>query len=130
MSEQAEGSPDVAALREAFLAQAGAAFDLMFHPEQQASLDTFDQREGQVVDLMRGLGAWLLAKQANADPSAQPPKDHPVPCPKCGRPARRVFAPDDPLPARPLTTLTGFVTLQRAKFQCATCRVAFFPSRP
>ena len=112
------------------MAQAGAAFDLMFHPEHQHGLVTFHQREGQVVDLLRQLGAWMLQNQVNADPAAQPAPGQVVPCPRCGRPAGQATDPDDPLPRRPLTTLTGLVELRRQRFSCATCRVVFFPPRP
>ncbi len=129
MSEQPNRPPDREALREQFLRHAGAAFDLMFHPEHQADLVSFDQRESRVVELMRDLGSWLLQRQCNADPAARPPEDQPAACPKCGRVGQRRSEPDAPLPSRPLTTLTGQVTLQREPFTCTTCRVVFFPPR-
>jgi hypothetical protein len=78
---------------------------------------------------MRDLGSWLLQQQTNADLAAHPPEGHPVLCPKCGRSSKRLTQPDDPLPSRPLTTLTGEVHLQRQQFTCTTCRVVFFPPR-
>jgi len=130
MSEPHPVAGEWAALREQFMAQAGAAFDLMFHPEHQHALVAFHQREAQVVDLIRHLGAWLLQNQANADPAAQPDPARVVLCPRCGRPAGPADDPDDPLPRRPLTTLTGQVELRRQRFSCTTCRVVFFPPRP
>ena len=130
MSEPHQIAGERAALREQFLAQAGAAFDLMFHPEHQHSMVTFHQREGQVVELIRQLGSWLLQHQANADPAAQPAPGQAVLCPKCGRLAGRANDPGQPLSRRPLTTLTGDVELQRQQFSCTTCRVVFFPPRP
>jgi hypothetical protein len=121
--------PDREALRTQWLRHAAAAFDLMFHPEHQPDLVTFDQRETRVVELMRDLGAWLLARQANADAAARPAADGAASCPKCGQAAKRVTGPDDPLPARQLTTLTGEVELLRERWTCTACRVVFFPPR-
>jgi hypothetical protein len=129
MSEQPSSPTDQEALRQQFLRHAGAAFDLMFHPEHQADLVSFDQRESRAVELMRDLGSWLLQRQANADPAARPAEGQAVACPKCGRTAKRLTEPDAPLPSRPLTTLTGQVHLQREQFTCTTCRVVFFPPR-
>jgi hypothetical protein len=129
VSEQPSSPPDPDALRAQWLRHAGAAFDLMFHPEHQSDLVTFDQRETRVVELMRDLGAWLLARQANADAAARPAADGAVACPKCGRAAQRVTGPDDPLLSRRLTTLTGEVELQRQQWTGTACRVVFFPPR-
>ena len=129
MSEQPNRPPEHEALRNQWLRHAAAAFDLMFHPEHQSDLVTFDQRETRVTELMRDLGSWLLARQANADAAARPADTATVVCPKCGRAAKRVTGPDDPLPTRPLTTLTGEVELKREQFTCAACRVVFFPPR-
>src|SRR3954452_13262699 len=88
-------------LRRRWMAHAGAAFDLLFHPDHQADLVTFEQSERRVVELMRDLGAWALQQQANADPDAAPHPDSPVACPRCARPAQRVEQPDaGPLPTR------------------------------
>jgi hypothetical protein len=129
MSEQPSRPADPAALREQFLRHAGAAFDLMFHPEHQADLVSLDQRESRVVELMQDLGTWLLQRQCNADPAARPAEGQPVACPKCGREAKRLSEADAALPCRPLTTLTGEVHLERERFTCTTCRVVFFPPR-
>jgi len=129
VSEQPSSPPDREALRTQWLRHAGAAFDLMFHPEHQSDLITFDQRETRVVELMRDLGAWLLTRQANADTAARPVDDGAVACPKCGQTAQRVTDPEDPLPSRRLTTLTGEVELNRQQWTCTACRVVFFPPR-
>jgi hypothetical protein len=47
-------------LRRRWLAHAPAAFDLMFHPEHQADLVTFDQREARACELGRDLSTWLI----------------------------------------------------------------------
>lgn len=120
---------DPAALRQQFLAHAGAAFDLMFHPEHQADLVSFDQREQRVHELMRDLGAWMLQRQCNADPLAVPPASQTVVCPRCHRPAAPLTTADDPLPARKLTTLTGEVELRRRQWRCKPCRLLFSPPR-
>lgn len=129
MSERPTSPPDHEALRTQWLRHAGAAFDLMSHAEHQGDLVTFDQRETRVVELLRDLGAWLLARQANADAAARPAADAAVACPKCGQAATRVTGPDEPLPPRRLTTLTGEVELRRQRWTCTTCRVVFFPPR-
>src|SRR4051794_12640428 len=123
----------IAELRRQWLSYAGAAFDLMFHPEHQADLTSFDQRETRACESVDDLKAWLLQQHLNADPDAEPPPDLPPPavnCPHCGKPATRAERPDKPLFRRDLTSLAGEVTLKRAKWRCATCRVAFFPSGP
>ena len=116
-------------LRRRWLAHAAAAFDLMFHPDHQADLVTFDQRETRACELGRDLTAWLIPQHANADEQARPAEHQPLPCPKCGRPARRKTAPNARPPSRRLTTLTGGVELQRDPWMCTTCRVVFFPPR-
>jgi hypothetical protein len=120
----------VAELRRQWLCYAAAAFDLMFHPEHQADLTSFDQREARACEATDDLKAWLLQQHLNADPDACVPPERAVNCPRCGKPARRIERPDNPLFQRTLTTLGGEVTLKRAKWRCATCRVAFFPSGP
>jgi hypothetical protein len=117
-------------LRQRFLAHAAAAFDLMFEPHYQDQLVTFDQREERACELGRDLTAWLLQRHTNADPLARSEEQQPPACPKCGRPGRRVTAPEDPLPQRRVTSLAGEVTFQREQWRCTTCRVVFFPLRP
>ena len=118
----------VAELRRQWLAYAGAAFDLMFHPEHQPDLASFDQRETRACESVDDLKAWLLQQHLDADPDAFPPPDCSANCPHCGGAAKRVQCPDKPLFRRDVTSLAGDVILKRAKWRCATCRVAFFPS--
>jgi hypothetical protein len=120
----------VADLRRQWLAHAAAAFDLMFHPDHQADLVTFDQREGRAAESVDDLKSWLVQQHVAIDPAAAANQDQPVCCPHCGKPARRVERPERPLFERRLRGLAGEVTLKRAKWRCATCRVAFFPSGP
>jgi hypothetical protein len=117
-------------LRRRWLAHAAAAFDLMFHPDHQPDLITFDQRESRACELGRDLSAWLIQQHANADELARPAADREVVCPRCGRPARRKAEPGASPPARRLTGLSGEVELQRDRFTCTACRVVFFPPRP
>jgi hypothetical protein len=116
-------------LRRRWLSHAAAAFDLMFDPQYQDELGTFDQRELRALDLGRDLTAWLIQQHANADGQARPDDSSPPACPKCGQAGRRVTPPDEPLPSRPVTTLSGEVTLRREKWRCTACRVVFFPPR-
>jgi len=118
----------VAELRRQWLSHAAAAFDLMFHPDHQADLVTFDQREGRAAEAVGDLTTWLLQQHVAIDPAAAPDQDQPVCCPRCGKPAKRIDRPDRPRFERRLRGLCGEVTLKRAKWRCATCRVAFFPS--
>jgi hypothetical protein len=120
----------IAELRRQWLSHAAAAFDLMFHPDHQGDLVTFDQRECRAGEAVDDLKTWLLQQHVAADPSAAADQAQPVRCPRCGQPAKRVERPDRPLFERRLRGLGGEVTLKRAKWRCATCRVAFFPSGP
>src|SRR5882724_12534594 len=116
----------IAELRQQWLSYAGAAFDLMFHPEHQPDLTSFDQRETRACESVDDLKAWLLQQHLNADTAAAacpPPEQPPVNCPHCGKPAKRIELPDKPLFQRSLISLAGEVTLKRAKWRCATCRV-------
>ena len=81
------------AVRRQWLAHANAAFDLMFHPDHQADLVTFDQREARACELGRDLSTWLIQRHANAADLARPAADRQVVCPKCGRAARRKTDP-------------------------------------
>jgi len=127
---QADAAAHREELRQRFLSHCGAAFDLMFHPEYQDQLVTFDQREERAVELGRDLIAWLLQQHANADAQARPDGQPPPACPKCGRPGCRLSEPDQPLPQRQVTTQAGQVTLNRERWRCTTCRVVFFPLGP
>lgn len=117
-------------LRRRWLAHAAAAFDLMFHPDHQVDLVTFDQREARACELGRDLSTWLIQQHANADELARPAPDQEVVCPKCGQPARRRTDPGEPPPGRRLTGLSGEVELRRDQFTCTACRVVFFPPGP
>jgi hypothetical protein len=119
-----------AELRQRFLGHCAAAFDLMFRPEYQDQLATFDQREERAVELGRDLTAWLLQQHANADPLARPDGQPPPTCPKCGRAGQRLGEPGQPLPQRQVTTQAGEVTLSRERWRCTACRVVFFPPGP
>jgi hypothetical protein len=127
---EAQGSRQqrVAELRQQWLSHAAAAFDLMFHDDHQPDLTTLDQRERRVGESVDDLKAWLLQRHLASDPDACPAPDQPVPCPHCGKPAKRGRPRDEPLEQRTLATLCGEVSFKRAKWRCATCRVAFFPS--
>jgi hypothetical protein len=117
-------------LRRRWLAHAAAAFDLMFYPDHQADLVTFDQREARACELGRDLSTWLIQQHANADELAQPTAAQQVLCPKCCRPARKKTEPGTPPPGRRLTGLSGEVELRRDQFTCTACRVVFFPPGP
>jgi hypothetical protein len=117
------------ALRQQFLAQAGAAFDLMFDEQLAEGLVTFDQREQRALELGQQLITALLQQHLHYDPAADPDPQQPPPCPRCQRPGRRGTPPGRPLPERALTTCSGDVSFGRARYRCTTCRVVFFPPR-
>jgi hypothetical protein len=117
-------------LREQWLQQAAAAFDLYFDPEQPEPPVTFTQREQRACSLARELAAFLLEEDLGRDPAARPADEQPPACPKCGRPARRLTPPGGPLPRRPLTSAAGEVALRREQWRCKACRVSFFPAGP
>jgi hypothetical protein len=117
-------------LRRRWMAHAAAAFDLMSHPEHQADLITFDQREIRAGELGRDLTTWLIQQHVDADELARPPADQSIACPKCGRPARSPTEPDAPAPGRRLTGLSGAVEIKRDPWRCTTCRIVFFPPGP
>jgi hypothetical protein len=116
-------------LRQQFLDQAGAAFDLLFDPQIANDLVTFDQREQRARDLGQKLIVALLQQHLQHDPASNPdPQQTPL-CPRCQRPAQRRTPADQPLPQRLLTTGLGEVAFARAAYRCTTCRVVFFPPR-
>lgn len=117
-------------LKRLWLQQAEAAFELMFDADQQDRLVTFDQRERRACSLTGELAAWLLEQHLAEDPAVRHTGTDAPAGPRCARPARRETPPEDPLPARALTSAAGEVTLRRERWYCPTCRAAFFPSGP
>lgn len=117
-------------LREHWLQQATAVFDLYFDPEPAEPPVTFTQREQRACLLTRELAAFLLEEDLGQDPAARPSDEQPAACPRCGQPAQRRTPPGEPLPRRPLTSAAGEITLRREQWHCKTCRVSFFPSGP
>src|SRR5262245_61726953 len=85
-------------LRQRWLAQAAAVFDLYFDPDQAEPPLTFTQREQRACTLTGELAAFLLEEDLAHDPAARPTDAQPAACPKCGQPARRRTAPGEPLP--------------------------------
>jgi hypothetical protein len=115
-------------LREQWLQQAAAVFDLYYDPEQAASRITFTQREERACRLTQELAAFLLEQDLDQDPAARPGDEQPPACPKCGRPARRRTPADQAPPRRALTSTAGEIAFRREQWHCKTCRVSFFPS--
>src|SRR4051794_36302244 len=97
MSDTPNGREErVAELRRQWLAYAGAAFGLMFHPEHQADLASFDQRETRACESVDDLKAWLLQQHLASDPDACPPPDRVVNCPAAASPPGASSAPTSP----------------------------------
>src|SRR5829696_7843548 len=117
-------------LRQQWLQQAEAAFDILFDAQRQDQLVTFDQRETLSVSLGRELANWLLEQHLADDPAARPTGDSPVPCPKCQRAAVRRSPCEAAPPPRSVTCRSGEVTFRREPWHCPSCRVVFFPAGP
>src|SRR5262245_14072262 len=117
-------------LRQQGRAAANDALERMFAAPEQDQLVTFSQRETRACLLGNELAAWLLERHVTSDARVRPADEHAPCCPTCGRPAQRVKPPNGRLPRRQLTTQAGTVEWPREQWRCATCRVAFFPSRP
>jgi hypothetical protein len=117
-------------LRQQWLQQADAAFDLYFDGQPGPRPVPFAQREDRVCSLSRELAAWLLEQDLAADPAVRPDDARPACRPRCGRPAQRRTPPVGPPPRRHVTSAAGEVTLCREQWYCKTCRVSFFPSGP
>lgn len=120
------GIPIHERLRQQWLQQAEAAFELLLAPDQQDKLVTFDQREDRVIHLTRDLSGWQLEQHTAGDPAVRLPQDQAAACPRCGQQAQRHTPPGAALLARGLTCEDGEVTLGRERWYCTTCRVAFF----
>src|SRR5436190_24218493 len=105
-------------LRQQWLQQAEAAFDILFDAERQDQLVTFDQRETLSVSLGRELANWLLEQHLADDPAARPGDDAPVACPKCQRAAVRHTPVKDAPPPRSVTCRSGEVTYRREQWRC------------
>jgi hypothetical protein len=73
-------------LRRRWLAHAAAAFDLMSHPDHQADLTTFDQREHRAAEAVDDLKAWLLQQHVAADPRPLRPGNSPPTAPIAASP--------------------------------------------
>lgn len=114
-------------LRQQWLQQAEAVFELLFDADQQELLITFDQREERACSLTKELTSWLLEQHVAQDGAVRPAAA--PPCPRCQRTAQRRSLSDQTLPARQLTTTAGEVILKREQWYCPKCRAAF-PSGP
>lgn len=114
-------------LRQQWLQQAEAAFDVLFDAERQDQLVTFDQHETLAVARGCELATWLLEQHLADDPAARPAADPPVACPKCRQAAVRHTPAEATPPPRSLTCRSGEVTFRREQWRCPSCRVVFFP---
>ena len=120
--------PEREQLRQRWMENAAATFELMFGDTQQDQLVTLTQREQRACQLGQDLAVWLLEQHVTADSAAQPEPNQ-VCCPKCQRPARRVMQPDAPPLERPVTTLAGEIEFAREQWRCPRCRIVFFSAR-
>lgn len=112
--------------RERWRKRSEAAFERLAGKE----LTTFTEREDEAMLIARELAAFMLEEHLADDPQVRPVDEQSACCPKCQKPGQRVTKRSEKLPARPLTTRAGEVTLRREKWRCPACRVVFFSVRP
>lgn len=105
--------------REAFLREAGRAYDKLAAPPPRGSAERFDDIEERAEGAGRGLGRELMAARLAAEECATP---HHVACPRCGRPMRRPEAAE-----RNLDTFSGTVHYKRSHAICDRCGFSFSP---
>jgi hypothetical protein len=121
-----EARRKLAERRERWRKRSEDAFERMF---ASGELTTFSEREDMACLIAKELSAFLLEEHLADDPQVRPADEQPGCCPKCQKPGQRVTKRSEKLPARPLTTRAGAVTLRREKWRCPACRVIFFSAR-
>lgn len=107
-------------LKQAFMAEAEAAFERMMVQDQEQML-TFTQLEQRAVELSRAFGAGLIQKKLKHRGAAER-----VCCPRCKGAAQPRGSTGE---LRRIESLTGAVEFERRKYFCAGCRIHFFPGR-
>jgi len=115
-------------LHERWVQRTEAAYRRMFEGRSQEELVTLTQRENMAMLIARELAAFLLEEHVALDPAAQPAEASTTCCPKCGQPGTRAVQGDEELPERTVTTRGGDIRVRRERWQCAKCRIVFFPA--
>lgn len=112
--------------RAEFMAQARAAFELMFGADGQNGLVTFSQREQRACEATDALARWLMAEHITLDPAGA--ASVAAACPRCGGPVRYESAGQAQQEVRELMTRRGKVQYRRAAARCPRCRKIFYPA--
>ncbi len=108
--------------------RAEAAYRRMFEGKTKEELVTLTQREDMAVSIGRELAAFLLEEHVATDSAAQASEASTTCCPKCGQPGTPAVQEDEELPERTVTTRAGDIRVRRQRWQCAKCRIFFFPA--
>jgi hypothetical protein len=117
------------AVHERWVKRAEAAYRRMFEGKSQDELVTLTQRENMAVAIGKELAAFLLEEQVALDAAAQPSEASLTCCPKCGQAGAPAVQEDEELLERTVTTRAGDIGVRRQRWECAKCRLFFFPAR-
>jgi hypothetical protein len=116
------------ARRKRWIKRAEAAFERMFEGKGEEELVTLTQRENMAVLIAKELAAFLLEEHVARDCAAQPKEASMACCPKCGQPGAPSRKEGAELGERAVTTRVGRIRMQRQRWECPKCRIAFFPA--
>jgi len=116
-------------VHERWVQRAEAAYRRMFEGKSQEELVTLTQRETMAVAIGKELAAFLLEEQVARDPAAEPTEASSTCCPKCGQAGTPAVEEGQELLERTVTTRAGEIALRRQRWECAPCRIFFFPAR-
>jgi hypothetical protein len=105
-----------------------AAYRRMFEGKSKEELVTLTQREDMAVLIGKELAAFLLEEHVALDPAVRPAEASSTCCPKCSQAGTRAVQEGEKLPERTVTTLAGDIRLERERWECAKCRIIFFPA--
>ena len=116
------------ARRKRWIQRAESAFERMFEGKSEEELVTLTQRENMAVLIAKELAAFLLEEHVAKDSAAQPEEASTACCPKCGQPGVPSPKKGEELEKRVVTTRVGRIHMQRQRWECPKCRIAFFPT--
>jgi len=123
--QSGRSAEEVEQLRERFLIQSKAAFEMMFGQDGKNGLVTFTEREDRACEATDALTRWLLEEHLGWDEAKEPGIR--VDCPICGGPVVHESAEAAALDRRELQTRRGKIEYERAARRCPRCRKVFFP---
>lgn len=115
-------------LHERWQQRAEAAYQRMFGGKSQEELVTLTEREDLAVLIGRELSAFLLEEHVALDPAVRPAEASSTCCAKCGEAGTRAGEEGKELEERTVTTRAGDIGVGRERWECAKCRIFFFPA--